>query len=385
MDFSTEKDFESLVYWARVLDNGKDISGLKEKLEEMFNLDRSSFDSRLKGNQRWLSFLLGQEKLSEVNGKPAEVLVKGLEQAERFYEYALTQSGINDVRERLKQIYSYEILTSALVKEPANNGKDTIYIPLGYFSVKNIDKLTQALAHEIGALYGLEHNINEDMEDLFSRCKPDKAVVITESMKGLILSQVLAAKVSDRHQDGGVTTAATADTTGEITELSNALNSASNEARTVFEEAYDVQVQPLTWDQNDEKYREVLGGIVGGPEYQSAALFVETLDAVYEIKYNFSQNAKDIIKEAYSIDLSLELTSDTIKLISDNLLFQKDKNGVDATRDYWYFNGDFTSNPQFDRLELMEKVHEAIYTLKNDSTVFSANANSILKEAYNGL
>ena len=78
----------------------------------------------------------------------------------------------------------------------------------------------------------------------------------------------------------------------------------------------------------------------------------------------------------------MELTSDTIKSISDNLLFQKDKNGIDATRDYWYFNGDFTSNPQFDRLELMEKVQEAVYTLKNDSTVFSANANSILKEAY---
>ena len=143
-----------------------------------------------------------------------------------------------------------------------------------------------------------------------------------------------------------------------------------------------MQVQPLTWDQNDEKYREVLGGIVGGPQYQGPALFVETLEAVYEIKYNFSQNAKDIIKEAYSIDLSLELTSDTIKSISDNLLFQKDKNDIDTTHDYWYFNGDFTSNPQFDRLELMEKVQEAVYTLKNDDTVFSANANSILKEAY---
>ncbi|MEK6564848.1 MAG: hypothetical protein AABZ65_07470, partial [Candidatus Omnitrophota bacterium] len=335
-DFKSEKHFENLVYWARVLDNGEGISGLKEKLEEMFNLDRSSFDSRLKGNQRWLSFLLGQEKLSEVNGKPAEVLRQSLKEVEGFYGDALTQSGIKDVQGRLKQIYSYEILTSALVKEPANNGKDTIYMPLGYFSVKNIDKLTQALAHEIGALYGLEHNINEDMEDLFSAWKPDKAVVITESMKGLILSQVLAAKVSDRHQSGAY--AAESDVNGEITELSNALNSASIEAQTVFEEAYDTQVQPLTWDQNDEEYRETLGGIVGGPEYQSAALFVETLDAVYEIKYNFSQNAKDIIKEAYSIDLSLELTPEIIESISDNLLFQKDKNDIDTTRDYWYFN-----------------------------------------------
>ena len=29
LDFSTEKDFESLVYWARVLDNGKDIGGMR--------------------------------------------------------------------------------------------------------------------------------------------------------------------------------------------------------------------------------------------------------------------------------------------------------------------------------------------------------------------
>ena len=61
-----------------------------------------------------------------------------------------TQAGIKDVQERLERIYSYKIITSALVKEPANNGKDTIYIPLEYFSAKNSDKLNQALAHEIG-------------------------------------------------------------------------------------------------------------------------------------------------------------------------------------------------------------------------------------------
>ena len=205
-------------------------------------------------------------------------------------------------------------------------------------------------------------------------------MVISESMKELIFNQVSAGKVTDRHQAGDATAAATGDdVTGEITELSTALNSASNEAQTVFEEAYDTQVQSLTWDQNDEKYREVLGGIVGGTEYQSPALFVETLEAVYEIKYNFSQNAKDIIKEAYSIDLSLELTSDTIKSISDNLLFQKDKNDVDTTRDYWYFNGDFTTSPAFDRLELMEKVHEAYYELRNN---FSANAKTMINEIY---
>ena len=157
--------------------------------------------------------------------------------------------------------------------------------------------MNQALAHEIGALYGLEHTINENMENLFSQWKLEKAVVISESMKELIFNQVSAGKVTDRHQVGDATAAATGDdVTGEITELSTALNSASNEAQTVFEEAYDTQVQSLTWDQNDEKYREVLGGIVGGTEYQSPALFVETLEAVYEIKYNFSQNAKDIIR-----------------------------------------------------------------------------------------
>ena len=32
---------------------------------------------------------------------------------------------------------------------------------------------------------------------------------------------------------------------------------------------------------------------------------------------------------------------------------------------YWYFNGDFTTSPAFDRLELMEKVHEAYYEMRN--------------------
>ena len=48
------------------------------KLEEMFNLNRPSFDSRLKGNKLRVNFLFGQEKLSEVNGKPAEVLSQSL-------------------------------------------------------------------------------------------------------------------------------------------------------------------------------------------------------------------------------------------------------------------------------------------------------------------
>ena len=78
------------------------------------------------------------------------------------------------------------------------------------------------------------------------------------------------------------------------------------------------------------------------------------------------------------MDLDSALTKTNAESLSNDLLFQKDKNDIDTTRDYWYFNGDFTTSPAFDRLELMEKVHEAYYEMRNS---FS-NAKAMIKEIY---
>ena len=65
------------------------------------------------------------------------------------------------------------------------------------------------------------------------------------------------------------------------------------------------------------------------------------------------------------MDLDSALTKTNAESLSNDLLFQKDKNDIDTTRDYWYLTGDFTTSPAFDRLELMEKVHEAYYEMRN--------------------
>ena len=80
-------------------------------------------------------------------------------------------------------------------------------------------------------------------------------------------------------------------------------------------------------------------------------------EAYYELRNNFSANAKTMINEIYSVDLNSALDKTKAETLSNDLLFQKDKNDVDTTRDYWYFNGDFTTNPKFD-LKPLEKLLE---------------------------
>ena len=109
-----------------------------------------------------------------------------------------------------------------------------------------------------------------------------------------------------------------------------------------------------------------------------------TYDAVYTLKNDstvFSANANSILKEAYSIDVKGTITPEIIETLSNEILFQKDTKSTSG-RTYWYFNDDFDTSPAFDRLKMLGVTYDAVYTLKNDSTVFSANANSILKEAY---
>ena len=52
-----------------------------------------------------------------------------------------------------------------------------------------------------------------------------------------------------------------------------------------------------------------------------------------------------MIKEIYSVDLDSALTKTNAESLSNDLLFQKDKNDIDTTRDYWYFNGRLHHQP----------------------------------------
>src|SRR3989339_649437 len=124
------------------------------------------------------------------------------------------------------------------------------------------------------------------------------------------------------------------------------------------------------------------------PEFDRLKMLGATYDAIYTLKNDstvFSANANSILKEAYNgLDVKGTITSTIIETLANDILFQKDLNSTSG-QTYWYFNGDFETSPAFDRLKMLGGTYDAPYTLKNDSTVFSANANSILKEAYNGL
>ncbi|MEW6076024.1 MAG: hypothetical protein AB1530_06990, partial [Candidatus Omnitrophota bacterium] len=116
------------------------------------------------------------------------------------------------------------------------------------------------------------------------------------------------------------------------------------------------------------------------PAFDHLDLLEVILETLNAMRTDFSAAAKNVIEEAYGVDLDQSLTPDDIETLANNLLFQKDIEDVDGNeqQQYWYFNGDF-NNPAFMRLSLMQAVLETALRIRNE---FSATAKVIILEAY---
>jgi hypothetical protein len=155
----------------------------------------------------------------------------------------------------------------------------------------------------------------------------------------------------------------TNDTFWNYTDISVALENAmniknilSNSAKSIINQAYGIDlISTLTID--------TVKAIIGNALFEgNLSVLNSSMEAIYTLRYNVSNKAKDIINEVYSINLYSNLDANSVQKLQDSLLFQRDTLGISG-RPYWYFNGNL-SNPAFDRLNLLQETMEAVYDLK---------------------
>ncbi|MBW2045222.1 MAG: hypothetical protein JRI96_10125, partial [Deltaproteobacteria bacterium] len=127
--------------------------------------------------------------------------------------------------------------------------------------------------------------------------------------------------------------------------LSDELHIVSLRAQSIFEEVYEVDIQPLTWEQGD--YLGVLiGDIISDPEWQNTSAYVVFLEGIADFDQELRANAYSseidtyILRDAFGVGFLDGLSRAEFDIIGDeDLGFMFDEDGLprssrDSVRHY---------------------------------------------------
>ncbi|MFC1755753.1 hypothetical protein ACFL96_20580, partial [Thermoproteota archaeon] len=207
-DFSQEKEFRSLLYWARVLAASTDIDIAAKRLEQAF-LSRSNFHARLGNNDPLLQYITGQEEIPEVEGRLETFLDEAVDTATEFMDEVIDEAGVsgadflrlsgaNNIEDYIQGL---TFTTSAFIKEAANDGDQTIQIPYYELVSRQDGELERAVVHEVGAILGFDDTTNLEMEQLFDTWQLSGSVVVSPAFGTTFASQLGTVSI-DRHRSG---------------------------------------------------------------------------------------------------------------------------------------------------------------------------------------
>ncbi|HAH20309.1 MAG TPA: hypothetical protein DCL49_05325, partial [Candidatus Omnitrophica bacterium] len=348
VDYDKQKDFDNLIYWARLIQAlGKDTPAI-DRLKVALLEDRKNFSKRLGRDEALLNRILGKENPAEIKDTQKQILDGTLDEVKEFYAALSKVKGVNNLTGYIGKVVGYKFMTSDLTREPANDGNKTIYIPSrGYLSFRNQKKLAKVLVHEIGALWGLSHQTNLELEKVFGQWKDSKkaAISISDGLKAKFNQEIGKENTPDRHKvayaerDTSYRNRGQFDRTNALEtqeEITGPFDENSTEYKLLeydaFLELFDGHPEAAgshdEWNQNYgenleakafvENQAAAVGSLYGG----DIDAYIADLTTVEELSValnTMSQDAQDIFESAYGQpvqDLTWQ-TADYMKLLFD--------------------------------------------------------------------